>query len=316
MRSQLFLRWKNSRRFPGLGIANGVSLQVYGRLTYGQGCGIGVASAILIPCDASLTLGEGCYIGRNVEISPSGDIRIGADTSVQDRCTILGQVSIGRHCLFGSNVYVSSGRHYFDLRPAWLIRDQDSLVANDKNMRAQHDRVVTIEDDCWIGTNAVLMAGIVVGKGAIIGANSVVNSDVPPYAVVAGSPARELRRRLEYSPPTRIHFSDEMSWPYFYSGFQLSQFDMARYAALGGIAALGGFSISLDFSSASRFHLVVKKINNNSCCVIWEGERFPMENSFQEFVFHIPETMRLSHALDIRVDATDSTLIIREAWVS
>ena len=176
VRSQLFLRWKNSRRFPGLGIADGVSLEVFGTLTYGQGCGIGVASAVFIPGDASLTLGDGCYIGRNVEICPSHDIKIGADTSLQDRCTILGSVSVGRHCLFGSNVYVSSGQHYFDLYPSWLIRDQDNAVALDKNMREQHSKTVTIDDDCWIGTNTVIMAGVQVGRGAIIGANSVVNT--------------------------------------------------------------------------------------------------------------------------------------------
>jgi acetyltransferase-like isoleucine patch superfamily enzyme len=313
--SRLFLRWKNSRRFPGLGIDKGVSLEVCGALGYGEACSIGIGSAVLVPDNARLTLGDGCYIGRNVEICPSHEINIGADTSIQDRCTILGNVYIGRHCLFGSNVYVSSGRHHFDLYPSWLIRDQDNAVANDKCMRAQHDQLVTIEDDCWIGTNAVLMAGIVVGKGAVIGANSVVNADVHPYAVVAGAPARELRRRLEYSPPTRIHFSDQMSWPYFYSGFQMSQSDIARYSEFGGIAALGEFSISLDFSSASALHLIIKKITKDACHVIFEEQKFSIQNSFRKIVLSIPESIRHSHQVDIKPETAGCTLIVSQAWV-
>jgi virginiamycin A acetyltransferase len=54
---------------------------------------------------------------------------------------------------------------------------------------------VSIGHDCWIGANAVILPGIRIGNGAIVGAGSVVTHDVPPYAVVAGVPARLLRYR-------------------------------------------------------------------------------------------------------------------------
>jgi len=51
--------------------------------------------------------------------------------------------------------------------------------------------------DVWIGQNAVILPGVHIGDGAIIGANSVVGSDVAPYSIVAGNPARELRKRFD-----------------------------------------------------------------------------------------------------------------------
>lgn len=62
---------------------------------------------------------------------------------------------------------------------------------------AQSKGPITVNDDVWIGTNALLLSGITVGQGAIIGAGSVVTHDVPPYAIVAGSPARVVRFRFK-----------------------------------------------------------------------------------------------------------------------
>ena len=55
---------------------------------------------------------------------------------------------------------------------------------------------VTIGNDVWIGTDSIIRRGITVGDGAVIGANSFVNSDVPPYAIVAGIPAKIIKYRF------------------------------------------------------------------------------------------------------------------------
>ena len=54
-----------------------------------------------------------------------------------------------------------------------------------------------VGNDVWIGQNAVILPGVHIGDGAIIGANSVVGSDVPPYTIVAGNPARMIRKRFD-----------------------------------------------------------------------------------------------------------------------
>jgi len=56
-------------------------------------------------------------------------------------------------------------------------------------------REILIEDDVWIGHGAIILKGVHVGHGSMIGAGSVVSKDVPPFAIVAGSPARVLRFR-------------------------------------------------------------------------------------------------------------------------
>jgi acetyltransferase-like isoleucine patch superfamily enzyme len=58
-------------------------------------------------------------------------------------------------------------------------------------------RPVVIEHDVWIGARAVIASGVKIGTGAVIGANSLVQDDVEPYTIVAGSPARVIRRRFD-----------------------------------------------------------------------------------------------------------------------
>ena len=74
-----------------------------------------------------------------------------------------------------------------------------SSVTHDHTGPAMWRTVVTrsihIEEDAWIGAHAVILPGVTVGRGAVVGAGSVVTHDVPPYAIVAGVPARILRYR-------------------------------------------------------------------------------------------------------------------------
>jgi acetyltransferase-like isoleucine patch superfamily enzyme len=58
---------------------------------------------------------------------------------------------------------------------------------------------VVIEDDCWIASNSILLAGVTIGKGSVVAAGSVVTQDVPPYSVVAGVPARVIKNRRTVS---------------------------------------------------------------------------------------------------------------------
>lgn len=54
---------------------------------------------------------------------------------------------------------------------------------------------VKIEDDCWIAANSVILAGVTIGRGTVIAAGSVVTKDVPPYSIVAGVPAKVIKKR-------------------------------------------------------------------------------------------------------------------------
>jgi acetyltransferase-like isoleucine patch superfamily enzyme len=288
---------------------------VKGSFTYGSGCGIGVGSNILIPQHASLSFGDGCYIGRYVELGPIGYIKVGNDSSLQDRCILLGDVIIGRYCSLAPNIYISSGRHYFDLKPSWLIKDQDKLVASDKQLSDSHSKPVIVEDDCWLGINVVVMSGVTIGKGAVVGANSVVTKDVEPYTVVAGIPAKIIKRRLEFVPPIHIAYDNPNDWPYFYDGFEISKKSLEKYLVYEGVLAQNEFVICMDASSGNSIHLKIKCIGLNKCVLIFENQRKVVSNQFEEVVFEINEHSRKTSRFNMKIDINAAQLIVKEARI-
>ncbi|MDE6634235.1 MAG: CatB-related O-acetyltransferase [Bacteroidaceae bacterium] len=72
---------------------------------------------------------------------------------------------------------------------------------------------IIIGNDVWIGFEAVIMAGVHIGDGAIIGARAVVTKDVPPYSIVGGVPAREIRKRFDAATIERLQALKWWDWP-------------------------------------------------------------------------------------------------------
>lgn len=72
---------------------------------------------------------------------------------------------------------------------------------------------ITIGNDVWVGYGATILSGVTIGDGAVVGAMAVVSKDVPPYAVVAGNPAVELRKRFNDSLITRLLDIAWWNWP-------------------------------------------------------------------------------------------------------
>lgn len=103
-------------------------------------------------------------------------------------------ITVGRHCLISWNVCIADS----DFHPMSILQRRRDTIAlspgGDKTNRPFVPcRPVVIEDDVWIGFNAVILKGVRVGRGAVIGAGSVVTKDVPPMAVVVGNPGRVIR---------------------------------------------------------------------------------------------------------------------------
>ena len=239
-----------------IGVHSSARVSVKGKFVFGKRVSIGRNSIIQIPASARLCLGDGVHIGREVEVSPISEITIGNFTSVQDRCNFLGRIDIGANCLFAPNVFMSSGTHEIREKPPWLIRDQDALVGAPGSVAAQsRQRPIQVQDDCWVGINVVVMRGVTIGKGSVVGANSVVTKSVDPYSIVAGAPARLISRRLEFKPPRAIATDNPDHLPYFYSGFDLRQ--QAISSSPAGYRACGRFQLALDCADAKRIELEV-----------------------------------------------------------
>lgn len=107
---------------------------------------------------------------------------------------------IGKFCQIAAGVeFVMNGANHqmnaASTYPFYIMEGWAQAVPPQSEMPLKGDTVVG--NDVWIGQNAVILPGVHIGDGAIIGLNSVVGSDVPPYTVVAGNPARVIRRRFD-----------------------------------------------------------------------------------------------------------------------
>ena len=107
---------------------------------------------------------------------------------------------IGKFCQIAAGVeFVMNGANHqmnaVSTFPFYTLEGWDMQPPEAADMPLKGDTV--IGNDVWIGQNAVILPGVHIGDGAIIGANSVVGRDVPPYTIVAGDPAREIRKRFD-----------------------------------------------------------------------------------------------------------------------
>lgn len=261
-------------------------------LHIGKGSKIG-AGCVLQAQRATLNIGKSCWLYRDVEFRTATHMHIGDNVTFQTGVLLNGTVSVGGHCIFAPRVFVSSGTHIFQWQPELPIQVQEALYAQSPEGHLPYqDRPVTIGEDCWIGVNAVIMPGVSIGRGCVIGANAVVTSDVPPYSIMAGAPARPLRKRLDWNPPTVVDCGNPQAVPYLYSGFQIKP-DPAGFEAW----ASGNFSLAVPSATA---HGIELHLNAQAAGpLIIAGQRFELtsgENTVRA-VLEIESLTRVGTAL-------------------
>lgn len=111
-----------------------------------------------------------------------GPVVIGDHVRIGMSNVIIGPVKIGSYVIFAQNVVLSGLNHsYEDVKTPTCL--QKCTTAD-----------IIIEDEVWIGANAVITAGVKVGKHSVVAGGSVVTKDVPPYSVVGGNPAKILKQ--------------------------------------------------------------------------------------------------------------------------
>ncbi|VVE89042.1 acyltransferase [Pandoraea bronchicola] len=230
-----------------------------GTAVFGPGIHVGHRSVLRIPEGGSLIAGQNVWIGNDCEIGVGARIVIGEGTSIQHRSQLHGDVEIGDGCVFAANFYTSSAQHAFEYAPTLPIRVQDRLAGG--RPWAERSRPVSIGNDCWIGINVSVMPGVTIGRGCVIGANSVVTRDIPPYSVAVGSPCRVIRERLMYAPPKMIDATNDAHLPYFYAGVAQrdanAEIGSTVVRVRDGLPANRDFTLALDAASGDAVRLHV-----------------------------------------------------------
>ena len=135
--------------------------------------------------DASTTVLPPLYIDYGKPVT------IGKGCFIQQCCTFFGRggITIGNEVFIGPKVNLITINH--DVNP--------------ENRNATYGRPIVIEDKVWIGINSTILPGVKVGYGAIVGAGSVVTKDVPAMTIVAGNPARIIKKIFPTSVPPNSH---------------------------------------------------------------------------------------------------------------
>lgn len=118
----------------------------------------------------------------------SKDSLIGNYTYIGYNCNVTKSV-IGRYCSIANNVSIGSGEHdIYEISTSALFYNLSYEKLTEKDC--------IIGNDVWIGVDSIIRRGVKIGNGAVVGANSFVNKDVPDFAIVAGNPAKFIKFRF------------------------------------------------------------------------------------------------------------------------
>ncbi len=139
-----------------------------------------------------MLMGMGCRIGKNCELEPGIDVGFRPDIIIGNHCQINKNVQI-KNAVIGNFVMIASGCVLLDRM------HNSANIAQPMILQGESAKIPPIiNDNVWLGQNVIVMPGIEIGEGAIVGAGAVVTSNVKPFTIVGGVPAKLIRKRLHH----------------------------------------------------------------------------------------------------------------------
>jgi acetyltransferase-like isoleucine patch superfamily enzyme len=175
----------------------------------GTGCFIEQHVRLLVPrrifLGSRVMIGEGCFLDANtplgrVELQDDVWLSRGSYVVAGESEVCIGSNSyIGHRCLLYGHRGIRVGCDVLLANDVQLICGQHSFAQRDVPIRAQpgRGRPIVIEDDVWLGSSAIVLGGVTVGRGSVVGAGAVVTNSLPPYSIAQGVPARVVGVRGE-----------------------------------------------------------------------------------------------------------------------
>jgi virginiamycin A acetyltransferase len=188
--------------YIGKGSYVGSGVTISDRASIGEQCV--VENGVFVGENACI--GSSVRLFRNVTVDPG--VRIGDHSYV----TVNGYIfsgEIGKYCSIGPNCMIGMPEHplsYASTSPAIYGPDNIFHIAPSWEDVSNPPH---IGNDVWIGINATILQGVTIGDGAVIAAGSVVVKDVPPYTIVAGVPAKIIKRRFDEN---QIQYLQSLRW--------------------------------------------------------------------------------------------------------
>lgn len=140
-------------------------------------------------------LGTGVHIGIGSRLDSYHGLTIGNNVYIGKYCTVECDGSIGNDVMLGNNVGLI-GRYDHDFRTIGKSIRECPWIGDADYSGPGNGLKINIGHDVWIGFGAIILSGVTVGCGAIVAAGSIVTKDVNAYAIVAGSPARQIDVRF------------------------------------------------------------------------------------------------------------------------
>jgi len=145
-------------------------------------------------CANDLVFGDYVTISRGVMIRPSSyyGIDYGSGLKMGDHSSIgpygwigcSGSISIGSNVMIGPRCHILAENHVFS--------DVNETIKSQGVVQ----KGIVIEDDCWLGSNVVVLDGVTIGRGSVIGAGTIVTKDVPAGSIVVDKRMKEIRQRV------------------------------------------------------------------------------------------------------------------------
>jgi galactoside O-acetyltransferase len=131
-----------------------------------------------------ISIGNNCFVNSGTKLISRTSINIGNHVTISWGCTIYDHNSHSLDYVERRNDIINQLKDY---------HSGNNFIMS-KNWEPVKSKPIVIEDDVWIGFDVVILSGVKIGKGAIIGARSVVREDVEPWTVVIGNPAKIVKR--------------------------------------------------------------------------------------------------------------------------
>lgn len=122
----------------------------------------------------------------------SGKIKIGYATTLGYNNFLHGDIVVGKYCQIGANVAIHTTNH----PTAYLSTYINKNLFNGELKELKEAKKVIVGNDVWMGHNVIIVGNVTIGNGAVLAAGSVVTKDVPPYTIVAGVPAKPIKKRF------------------------------------------------------------------------------------------------------------------------